>query len=193
MCSIHNKLTVPRRALPLTIQYGISIFLHKAGSQTTNSIGSTSWAITTSWALFCKENIAYLVIHQYHKINKQIRRKNQQSFVTWQMTTCSMRYVTWLRPYFTLIGFLVSTVLPSASAWALFKSLSFFSALSSGLYFRSILNKLVAAEVQQSKIIKKMIQSKATKMSTVSACCISGNQLISTPSRHNYNQNQQID
>lgn len=46
--------TAPKRDFPFTMQYGISIFLHKAGSHTTNSMGSTSWAITTSWALFCE-------------------------------------------------------------------------------------------------------------------------------------------
>jgi len=42
--------TVPSLALPLTIQYGTPIFLQRAGSQRTISIGSTSSAITTSWA-----------------------------------------------------------------------------------------------------------------------------------------------
>jgi hypothetical protein len=65
--------------------------------------------------------------------------------------TCSMRYVTWLRPYFTTIGFFASTVFPSFSAWALFKSLSFLAALSSGRYFRSILNKFVAEMENQTK------------------------------------------
>ena len=58
-----------------------------------------------------------------------------------------MRYVTWLRPYFTTIGFLASTVLPSDSAWALFKRRSLFAALSSGLYLSSILNRFVAAHM----------------------------------------------
>lgn len=52
----YEHITDPKRDFPFTMQYGISIFLHKAGSQTTNSMGSTSWAITTSWALFYKEN-----------------------------------------------------------------------------------------------------------------------------------------
>ncbi len=43
------------------------------------------------------------------------------------------------------MGFLVSTVLPSFSAFALLRSRSFLAALSSGRYFNSILNKLVAA------------------------------------------------
>ena len=58
-----------------------------------------------------------------------------------------MRYVTWLRPYFTTIGFFASTVLPSDSAWALFKRRSLFAALSSGLYLSSILNRFVAAHM----------------------------------------------
>ncbi len=43
------------------------------------------------------------------------------------------------------MGFLVSTVLPSASAFALLRRRSFLAALSSGRYFNSILNKPVAA------------------------------------------------
>jgi hypothetical protein len=37
-----RKHTDPRRDFPLTMQYGTSIFLHRAGSHTTSSIGSTS-------------------------------------------------------------------------------------------------------------------------------------------------------
>ena len=37
-----SKYTDPRRDFPLTMQYGTSIFLHRAGSHTTSSIGSTS-------------------------------------------------------------------------------------------------------------------------------------------------------
>ena len=44
----------------------------------------------------------------------------------------------------TTIGFFASIVFPSVLAWALFKSLSFLAALSSGQYLRSILNKFVA-------------------------------------------------
>merc|ERR1719215_1633102 len=40
----------PRRALPLMMQYGTSFLRHKAGNQQTNSIGSTSCAITTRLA-----------------------------------------------------------------------------------------------------------------------------------------------
>ena len=40
----------PNLALPWTKQYGISNFLHKVGSQTTSSIGSTLLAIITSLA-----------------------------------------------------------------------------------------------------------------------------------------------
>ena len=41
---------LPKSALPLTKQYGMFIFLQRAGSQITNSIGSTLLAITTSLA-----------------------------------------------------------------------------------------------------------------------------------------------
>ncbi len=41
---------VPNSALPLTKQYGMFIFLQRAGSQITNSMGSTFAAITTSLA-----------------------------------------------------------------------------------------------------------------------------------------------
>ena len=41
---------LPRSALPLTKQYGMFIFLQRAGSQMTNSIGSTLLAMTTSLA-----------------------------------------------------------------------------------------------------------------------------------------------
>merc|ERR1712096_163721 len=44
--------TAPRRALDLTMQYGIPRALHRLGSQQTTSIGSTSCAMTTSWAFF---------------------------------------------------------------------------------------------------------------------------------------------
>jgi hypothetical protein len=50
-----RKYTDPRRDFPLTMQYGTSIFLQRAGSHTTSSIGSTSWAMTTSWALLCSK------------------------------------------------------------------------------------------------------------------------------------------
>mmetsp|Transcript_49245 Transcript_49245/g.139046 ORF Transcript_49245/g.139046 Transcript_49245/m.139046 type:complete len:264 (-) Transcript_49245:13-804(-) len=40
----------PRRDLPLMMQYGTSFLRQSAGSQTTSSMGSTSWAITTSLA-----------------------------------------------------------------------------------------------------------------------------------------------
>lgn len=54
-CKGTGTLTAPNRDFPFTMQYGISIFLHNAGSHTTNSMGSTSWAITTNWAFFCKK------------------------------------------------------------------------------------------------------------------------------------------
>merc|ERR1719221_2032095 len=41
---------MPRRPLPLMMQYGTSFLRHRAGSQQTISMGSTSWAITTSLA-----------------------------------------------------------------------------------------------------------------------------------------------
>jgi len=40
----------PSLAFPLIKAYGISFFLQRAGKQITSSIGSTSWAITTSFA-----------------------------------------------------------------------------------------------------------------------------------------------
>jgi hypothetical protein len=44
--------SLPKAAFPFTKQYGISIFLQRFGSQTTNSIGSTLLAMTTSFAFF---------------------------------------------------------------------------------------------------------------------------------------------
>merc|ERR1719321_2246257 len=40
----------PRRDLPLMMQYGTSFLRQSAGSQQTSSMGSTSWAMTTSFA-----------------------------------------------------------------------------------------------------------------------------------------------
>mmetsp|Transcript_99466 Transcript_99466/g.257074 ORF Transcript_99466/g.257074 Transcript_99466/m.257074 type:complete len:217 (+) Transcript_99466:124-774(+) len=40
----------PRRPLPLMMQYGTSFLRHRAGSQATISMGSTSWGMTTSLA-----------------------------------------------------------------------------------------------------------------------------------------------
>mmetsp|Transcript_27886 Transcript_27886/g.37246 ORF Transcript_27886/g.37246 Transcript_27886/m.37246 type:complete len:207 (+) Transcript_27886:354-974(+) len=45
--------SVPRRALPFTMQKGTFILRQRAGSQTTSSMGSTSWAMTTMVAFFC--------------------------------------------------------------------------------------------------------------------------------------------
>mmetsp|Transcript_16059 Transcript_16059/g.41632 ORF Transcript_16059/g.41632 Transcript_16059/m.41632 type:complete len:232 (-) Transcript_16059:44-739(-) len=44
--------TWPRRALDLTMQYGTPILRQRAGRKMTTSMGSTSWAITTSCAFF---------------------------------------------------------------------------------------------------------------------------------------------
>ena len=43
--------SAPSRALFLTMQYGISFFLHSAGRHTTSSIGFTSFAMQTIFAL----------------------------------------------------------------------------------------------------------------------------------------------
>mmetsp|Transcript_28216 Transcript_28216/g.89869 ORF Transcript_28216/g.89869 Transcript_28216/m.89869 type:complete len:225 (-) Transcript_28216:103-777(-) len=43
----------PRRALDLTMQKGTSFLRQRAGSHTTSSTGSTSWAMHTSLALDC--------------------------------------------------------------------------------------------------------------------------------------------
>mmetsp|Transcript_19878 Transcript_19878/g.46555 ORF Transcript_19878/g.46555 Transcript_19878/m.46555 type:complete len:206 (+) Transcript_19878:232-849(+) len=48
---------VPRRPRLFTIMYGTSMRRHRAGSQTTSSMGSTSEAITTSWAFFCSISV----------------------------------------------------------------------------------------------------------------------------------------
>merc|ERR1719379_3380172 len=47
----------PRRDLPLTMQYATSFLRQRAGSHTTISMGSTSWAITTSFAAFCSTSV----------------------------------------------------------------------------------------------------------------------------------------
>merc|ERR1719308_139380 len=44
--------TLPSLDLFLTMQYGTPIFLQRAGRHITSSMGSTSLAITTSWAFF---------------------------------------------------------------------------------------------------------------------------------------------
>ena len=44
--------TVPRRDLLFTMAHGTPIFLQSAGSHRTSSMGSTSWAMTTSFAFF---------------------------------------------------------------------------------------------------------------------------------------------
>lgn len=44
---------VPRRLLPLMMAYGTFILRQRAGSQRTNSTGSTSWAMRTRLAFFC--------------------------------------------------------------------------------------------------------------------------------------------
>lgn len=74
-----STITDPKRAFPFTMQYGISIFLHKAGSQTTNSIGSTSWAITTSWALFWEENVFQKAHIQEERLKRPIAYRNRLS------------------------------------------------------------------------------------------------------------------
>mmetsp|Transcript_47819 Transcript_47819/g.111530 ORF Transcript_47819/g.111530 Transcript_47819/m.111530 type:complete len:224 (-) Transcript_47819:12-683(-) len=48
---------VPRRALPLMMQYGTSFLRHRAGIQQTISTGSTSWAMMTSLASFCSMSV----------------------------------------------------------------------------------------------------------------------------------------
>merc|ERR1719321_73387 len=47
----------PRRPLPLMMQYGTSFLRHRAGSQHTISIGSTSCAMTTSFAVLFSTNV----------------------------------------------------------------------------------------------------------------------------------------
>merc|ERR1719198_2112044 len=54
-------MSCPRRPLPLMMQYGTSFLRHSAGSQHTISIGSTSWAMTTSLAvLFSTRVVTWL-------------------------------------------------------------------------------------------------------------------------------------
>mmetsp|Transcript_55250 Transcript_55250/g.179490 ORF Transcript_55250/g.179490 Transcript_55250/m.179490 type:complete len:211 (+) Transcript_55250:359-991(+) len=48
---------MPKRPLPLMMQYGTSFLRHKAGNQQTVSMGSTSCAITTSLATFCSMSV----------------------------------------------------------------------------------------------------------------------------------------
>merc|ERR1719161_1406030 len=51
----------PRRDLPFTMQYGTPFLRQRAGSQTTSSIGSTSWAMATSLAaLFSTSVVTWL-------------------------------------------------------------------------------------------------------------------------------------
>merc|ERR1740130_2579757 len=51
----------PKRPLPLMMQYGTSFLRQSAGNQHTSSIGSTSWAITTSLAaLFSTSVVTWL-------------------------------------------------------------------------------------------------------------------------------------
>merc|ERR1712072_549164 len=50
--AVFMPTTAPRRALLLTMQYGIFMLLHRLGSHTTTSIGSTSCAMITSFAFF---------------------------------------------------------------------------------------------------------------------------------------------
>ena len=50
--AVLRPTNLPNLAFPLTKQKGTSYFLHKLGSQTTNSRGSTSLAITTNLAVF---------------------------------------------------------------------------------------------------------------------------------------------
>merc|ERR1719337_227282 len=92
--------SVPRRALPLMMQYGTSFLRQSAGNQITISRGSTSCAITTSLACLL-----------------------------------SMRDVTWLRPYLSMSGFLLSTWPPPSSAFAMARRRCFFASFVSGLYF----------------------------------------------------------
>merc|ERR1719305_17145 len=49
--------TAPRRALDLTMQYGIPRALHRLGNQQTTSMGSTSCAMTTSLAFFSSTSV----------------------------------------------------------------------------------------------------------------------------------------
>ena len=54
--------SLPRVDLPLTITYGTSILRQSAGSHTTSSIGSTSWAMTTRRAfLFSTSQVIWLI------------------------------------------------------------------------------------------------------------------------------------
>ena len=57
--------TAPRRALPLTMQYGTFICLHSAGSQITSSTGSTSCAMHTSCALPCSTRYVMWLIPNF--------------------------------------------------------------------------------------------------------------------------------
>merc|ERR1719409_2140095 len=49
--------SLPRLALPLTKQNGTFFFLQRAGRKQIISMGSTSWAITTSLALFSSTRV----------------------------------------------------------------------------------------------------------------------------------------
>merc|ERR1719240_707360 len=49
--------SAPRRDLPLTMQYGMSILRHTAGSHSTSSIGSTSCAMQTSCAFLSSHSL----------------------------------------------------------------------------------------------------------------------------------------
>lgn len=109
----------PNNALPLTKQYGTFIDLHRVGSQITNSIGSTSWAMTTSLAFFSSTNL-----------------------VMW--LSPYLRTTGLLVFFSSAKGLLITQVvlLPSALSLAASLNLVYFYFLSSGLYFFRMLKSV---------------------------------------------------
>ncbi len=132
----------PKRAFPLTIQYGTPIFLHNAGRNRTiyrkirknhkleksltdrnsteksapTSTGSTSWAIMTNWAFFCSTNDVTVLT---------------------PLRTTNGRFVGW-------------SGLPSLRSLARWNKRAFLSFLASGLYLSNSLNSWLAV-VRNSK------------------------------------------
>merc|ERR1712006_56670 len=62
--------TAPRRALDLTMQYGTPRALQSDGSHTTISMGSTSWASTTSLAFFSSMSVVTWLMPILHETGR---------------------------------------------------------------------------------------------------------------------------
>lgn len=151
-----QNITCLRRDLPFTIYYVTPILRRRADSPTTNSIGSTLWAITTYFALTWIYIIEQILCYSEHFFEFVFgNRWNVYIVSTWKCTSSSRimwRYlldqvndeIDDICDHHPLLR--LQELAFSLGCWPLSekKKKSFLAGSSSVLYFNDSLNKLMA-------------------------------------------------